>query len=86
MFVRISRGGESAGTVPVRARIIDTESQAVFDNTVTLQVADLDRARGAEVRLDLPLDRAKPGQYLLTIEATGGAKETARRDVRFAVR
>ena len=45
VFVRVDRGGESAGTVPVRARIIDTESQAVFDNTVTLQVADL--AQGA---------------------------------------
>ena len=86
VFVRVYRGGENAGTVPVRARIIDAESQAVFDNTVTLQVADVARERGAEVRLDLPLDRAKPGQYLLTIEATGGAKETARRDVRFAVR
>ncbi len=86
VFVRVYRGSENAGPVPIRARIIDAESQAVFDNTVTLQVADVARERGAEVRLDLPLDRAKPGQYLLTIEATGGAKETARRDVRFAVR
>jgi hypothetical protein len=86
VFVRVYRGGENADPVPVRARIVDAGSQAVFDNTVTLQAADVAREHGAEVRLDLPLDRATPGQYLLTIEATGGAKETARRDVRFAVR
>ena len=74
VFVRVYRGGENAGPVPVRARIIDAESQAVFDNTVTLQVADVAQERGAEVRLDLPLDRAKPGQYLLTIEATAARK------------
>ena len=85
-FVRVYRGEENAGTVLVHARIIDAESRTVFDNTATLQVADVARARGAEVRIDLPLDRAKPGQYLLTIEATRGTKETARRDVRFAVR
>jgi hypothetical protein len=85
-FARVYRGGENAGQVLVHARIIDAESQTVFDNTATLQVADVARAGGAEVRLDLPLDRAKPGQYLLTIEATRGTKETARRDVRFAVR
>ena len=85
-FVRVYRGGENDGQVTVHARIIDAGSQTVFDNTATLQVADLAKARGAEVRLDLPLDRAKPGQYLLTIDAARGTKETARRDVRFAVR
>jgi hypothetical protein len=85
-FVRVYRGDENAGAVLVHARIIDAESQIVFDNTATLQVADVAKARGAEVRIDLPLDRAKPGQYLLTIDATRGTKETTRRDVRFAVR
>ena len=83
-FVRVYRGGDDAAPVTVRARIVDATSKTVFDNTVTLQVADLAKERGAEVRLDLPLDRATPGQYLLTIEATR-AKETARRSVRFAV-
>jgi len=84
--VRVYRGSENAAPVPVRARIVDAASKTVFDNIVTLQAADLARDFGAEVRLDLPLDRATPGLYLLTIEATGGAKETARRDVRFTVR
>jgi hypothetical protein len=86
VFVRVYRDSENAGPVPVRARIVDAASKAVFDNTVTLQAADLARERGAEVRLDLPLDRAAPGQYLLTFEATRVGRETARRDVRFAVR
>jgi VWFA-related protein len=85
-FVRVYRGGDDAAPVTVRARIVDATSKTVFDNTVTLQVADLARDLGAEVRLDLPLDRATPGQYLLTIEATRAGRETARRDVRFSVR
>jgi VWFA-related protein len=85
-FVRVYRGGDDAAPVTVRARILDATSKTVFDNTVSLQVADLAKERGAEVRLDLPLERATPGQYLLTIEATRGVKETTRRDVRFAVR
>ena len=85
-FVRVYRGGDDAATVPVRARIVDASAQTVFDHTATLQAADIAKERGAEVRLDLPLERAQPGQYLLTIEATRGAKETARREVRFVVR
>jgi hypothetical protein len=86
-FVRAYQGGGSAATsVLIRARVIDAASQNVFDHGMTLQAADFTRDRGAEVRIDLPLDRLTPGQYLLTIEATRGAKETARRDVRFAVR
>jgi len=85
-FVRVYRGGEDAGTITVHARIIDAASQTVFDHTAKLEVADVARERGAEVRLDLPLDRAKPGEYLLTIDAARGVKQTARRDVRFAVR
>ena len=52
----------------------------------TIAAATVARERRAEVRLDLPLDRAKPGQYLLTIGVKRGTKETARRDVTFAVR
>jgi VWFA-related protein len=86
-FVRVYRGGGNATTpVALRARIIDAASQSVFEHGTTLQATELARERGAEVRLDLPLERLAPGEYLLTIEVTRGAKETARRDVRFAVR
>jgi hypothetical protein len=86
-FVRAYQGGGNAtASVLVRARIIDAASRNVFDHETTLQAADVIGERGAEVQIDLPLERLAPGQYLLTIEATRATQETARRDVRFAVR
>lgn len=87
VFVRAYQGGGNAtASVSMRARIIDAASRNVFDHETALQAADFIGERGAQVQIDLALERLAPGPYLLTIEATRGAKDTARRDVRFAVR
>jgi hypothetical protein len=50
----------------------------------TLRASPASPLRTAEVRWLLPLDRLRPGPYLLTFEATTGAV-VLRRDVRFTV-
>jgi hypothetical protein len=86
-FFRANQGGEDALTpVPVRVRIMDAASRTVFDQGTALQAADFVTGRAAELRIDLPVPQLAPGQYLLTIDATRGATEAVRRDVRFAVR
>ncbi len=86
-FVRAYQGGGNAtASVLVRTRIIDAASQNAFDHEATLQAADFMGERGAEAQIDLPLERLAPGPHLLTIEVTRGTNETARREVRFAVR
>ncbi len=62
----------------VRARIVDATSKTVFDNTVTLQVADLAKERGAEVAArPRKLQIAVPAR-IRTIEARGRTRLDSR--------
>ena len=67
------------------ARITDTSDRVVLDQVTQLAADRFAGKRGADYRLELPLERLERGEYLLTIEATQG-QNTARRGVRFTVR
>ena len=69
----------------VTARITDTSDRIVLDQVTPLPADRFAGKRGADYRLELPVERLERGEYLLTIEATQN-KNTARRGVRFTVR
>jgi VWFA-related protein len=77
--------GKSPLPAGVTARIADTSDRIVLDQVTALTAERFAGNRGADYRLELPLDRLERGEYLLTIEATRGP-QTARRGVRFTVR
>ncbi len=69
----------------VTARVSDTSDRSVFDETTALSVDRFAATHSADHRLELPLAKLEPGEYLLTIEAAQGPN-IARRGVRFTVR
>ena len=72
--------------VTMTARIIDASNHTALEQHTPLFHAGEAPARSASYRLDIPLTSLGAGQYVLTIEAARGVKETARRDVIFAIR
>jgi VWFA-related protein len=84
-FVRVyQEAGKPAQKVDVAARLVDAGDQ-VLTNVVTSFGADRFAGnRGADYRVDLPIERLGNGEYLFVIEATQG-EHTARRGVRFTV-
>jgi VWFA-related protein len=86
VFARVYQGGEGAmSPVAARVRVVDAAAKGVFGGGTTLPLEEFDVNRSAPFRLDVPLQRLVPGEYLLTLEATLGTRN-ARRDVRFTVR
>ena len=84
-FVRVyQRQRDAAAATNVSLRISDTASRAVVERTATLQPSDFEIDHRADIRLELPVDRLAPGEYLLTVEAVRRGA-TARRHVRFRV-
>ena len=85
-FVRVYQGGKDA-PVPVQmhVRIVDAATQAIVDESMVLDPTRFGSRRAADCPFQLPLSKLGDGEYLLTIEAAAG-KNTARREVRFAVR
>jgi hypothetical protein len=77
----------SAPTRPanVTARIADSSDRIVIDEATALPPDRSAANHSADYRLELPLAKLEPGEYLLTIEATQGPN-IARRGVRFTVR
>ncbi len=72
--------------VQVAIRIVDDHDNVVSDTTQTLSPDDFSKkTRSADVNYALPTVNLAAGNYLLTFEATAGAKK-ARREVRFSVR
>jgi len=69
----------------VTARITDTSDQVAWSQITELSVDRFTANRSADYRLDLPLERLAPGEYLLTIDASQGQR-TVRRGLRFTVR
>jgi VWFA-related protein len=69
----------------VTARITDSSDRILFDQVTQLPADRFADKRGADFRLELPVERLERGEYLLTIEATQN-QNTARRGLRFTVR
>jgi VWFA-related protein len=85
-FVRVYQGGKGApAAVPLRVRILDATGAAVMDQPYDLPAPQFTAARSADVRIDLPVTRLRPGDYLLSIDAALGTA-SARRESRFAIR
>ena len=70
--------------VSVRVRILDARGGAARDQSLVFSEKEF-RARRADCRINLPIDRLPAGEYLLEIGATAGPETTTRR-LRFAVR
>jgi VWFA-related protein len=85
-FVRIYQGGKKP-LVPVQidVRAVDTADRVVHRRTDVKEPGAFSVSREADYRLDLPLERFTPGQYVLTCEASAGGR-TVRRDIRFTVK
>jgi hypothetical protein len=84
-FVRVYQAAKKpAAPVTVRARVVDATDQQVFEDVATLDAGRFQSGRGADYTIDLPVDRLKSGEYLLTTDATQG-QLNARRGVRFSV-
>jgi VWFA-related protein len=85
-FVRVYQGGRDA-LVPVqmRLRIVDAATQAVVDESMTLDPARFGSRRAADCPFQLPLSKLGEGEYLLTLDGAAG-RNTAQREVRFRVR
>jgi VWFA-related protein len=77
--------GKSSLPVSVTARITDTSDRVVWDQATPLPADRFAGKGGADYRLDLPVERLEPGEYLLTIDASQGQR-TVRRGLRFTVR
>jgi hypothetical protein len=77
----------SAPTRPatVRARIADSTDRILMDEAAALPAERFAATHSADYRLELPLAKLEPGEYLLTIDAAQG-QNLARRGVRFTVR
>ena len=85
-FVRLYEGGKSPIVpAPLHVSIVSDHDARVLDKTESIAVDRFGAGRGADYRLDLPLNTLAPGQYLLTFDTTMG-KTAAHREVRFAVR
>jgi VWFA-related protein len=85
-FVQIYQEA-SAPTRPatVRALIAGSTDRIVMDEATALPPDRFAANHSADYRLELPLAKLEPGEYLLTIEAAQGPN-IARRSVRFTVR
>jgi len=70
--------------VLVRVRILDARGGAARDQSLVFSEKEF-RARRADCRINLPVDRLPAGEYLLEIGAAAGGETTARK-LRFAVR
>jgi VWFA-related protein len=84
-FLRVyQEAGKPAQPVDVAVRIVDA-SDRVLMNVVAPLIADRFAGnRGADYRVELPIEPLGKGEYLFVIEATQG-QHTARRGVRFTV-
>jgi len=84
-FVRVHQAaGKPAEQTTMTARITDTSGQEVLNEVTTLAPERFAAGRGADYRVDLPLERLSSGEYLVTVEASKG-QLIARRGVRVAV-
>jgi VWFA-related protein len=84
-FVRVNEpAGPPAEPVTVVVTVKDAQDRIVAANRTALAAGALMESRGADYRFELPVDRLKPGEHVLTIEAVRGS-QTVRRSARFFV-
>lgn len=85
-FARVYQNAKNVALpATLTARIVDTSDRLVLSEVKSLTAEGFVGNRGADYRLDLPVERLEGGEYLLTIETAQG-KYTARRGMRFTVR
>ncbi len=85
-FIEVYQGARSpVQPVTLTVSIRNGAEQTVFSQVNTIEAGRFDAQRRAQHGQVLPLGTLKPGEYLLTVEASAG-KLAARRDLRFAVR
>jgi VWFA-related protein len=83
VFLRIYQSSRPR-PVSVALRIGDAEGEGIIQGTEDVPAAAFDASGAADWRFVLPLDRLKPGEYLLTISVVLDGR-TEVRHVRFAV-
>jgi VWFA-related protein len=84
-FVRMYQGGKRPMVaVPLRVQVHDDRGAVVLDRREAVPVSQFTTARAADIRVDLPVARLAPGEYLLTLEAEL-PETTARQQARFSV-
>ena len=86
VFARIHQGGKSAlAPVQVTVLITDSAGRDVSKQTETVEAGRFVTARGADIRITVPVAQLERGPYRLRLEATQG-NATVVRDARFTVR
>jgi hypothetical protein len=88
-FARVYQGGGARQTVTpvtVDLGIQDAQGTAVFESREIIAPDRFTADRAADVRVDLPLARLRPGPYLVTIAARAGDRAPVRRQVQFEMR
>jgi VWFA-related protein len=86
LFVRVSQGGKTPlSRVSMTTRIVNARDAIAFEQRDDLSDERFAAGRAGDYRLDLPLGRLEPGDYLLQVDAIAGER-TSSRDARFTVR
>ncbi|HVQ43266.1 MAG TPA: VWA domain-containing protein [Vicinamibacterales bacterium] len=86
-FVRVYQGGQKPLVrVPFRIQLRNDENLTVLDRQDTVEAPSFGAGRAADVNVALPISRLRPGEYLLSIEATVPQKPgVVKREVRFSI-
>ena len=87
-FFRIYQGtarGEAIAPVDLRARVLNASNQAAISQALVFRPVEFEKNRTADGRINLPISRLPPGEYLLSLEAAMGER-VAGRALRFRVR
>ncbi len=85
-FLRVYQaGGQVPGGVNVAVSIVDGAGTPVFSRRDVLAAGRFTAEGAADYPVELPLDRLKPGEHLLSVTASAGGV-SATRNLRFTVR
>jgi VWFA-related protein len=86
VFLRAYQGrSRGLSSVSFFTRIVDDTDRPVFQQTTPVRAVEFGADHAADYELEVPVERLRPGEYLLTIEAMAGISQV-RRDLRFAVK
>ena len=84
-FARLYQGKKTP-LVPITVRVLLTDQvgKVAMETWEDVAVDRFTAGRGADIKVDVPVDRVAGGEYLLALEAKLG-DATARREVRFTI-
>jgi VWFA-related protein len=86
VFLRAYQGRtRGLSSVSFSTRIVDDANRPVFQQTTPVRAAEFGADHTADYELDVPVERLRPGEFLLTIDAMAGASQV-HRDMRFTVK